>query len=53
MLKVYLANLGKYVEGYLVGKWVELPCDDIAAELKSIGVAERMAYTIMSVILGV
>lgn len=44
MLKVYLANLGKYVEGYLVGKWVELPCDDIAAELKSIGVAERMAY---------
>lgn len=25
MLKIYIANLGKYNEGELVGKWVELP----------------------------
>jgi hypothetical protein len=23
-VKVYLTNLGKYVEGYLVGKWVDV-----------------------------
>lgn len=26
MLNIYIANLGKYNEGELVGKWIELPC---------------------------
>lgn len=26
-VKVYLTNLGKYVEGYLVGKWVDVTSD--------------------------
>lgn len=28
MLKIYLTNLGKYNEGYLIGEWVTLPIDD-------------------------
>lgn len=28
MLKIYLTNLGKYNEGYLIGEWVTLPVDD-------------------------
>lgn len=28
MLKIYLTNLGKYAEGYLIGEWVELPITD-------------------------
>jgi antirestriction protein len=27
-IKIYVANLGKYNEGYLVGKWVTLPLDE-------------------------
>jgi antirestriction protein len=27
MIKIYVVNLGKYNEGKLVGKWLELPCD--------------------------
>lgn len=27
-LKVFLTNLGKYNEGELVGKWLELPATD-------------------------
>lgn len=27
MLEIYVANLGKYVEGELVGGWIELPVD--------------------------
>ena len=35
MLKIYLTNLGKYAEGYLVGEWVELPItDDELGEVK-------------------
>ena len=26
-ISVYLTNLGKYVEGYLMGEWVKLPVD--------------------------
>lgn len=26
--RIYIANLGKYNEGYLVGKWVDLPIDE-------------------------
>ena len=38
MLKIFLTNLGKYNEGLLVGRWVELPCYDLEAELEAIGV---------------
>ena len=34
MLKIYIANLGKYNEGELVGKWVELPCEDLLTALE-------------------
>ena len=42
--KIYLTNLGKYNEGELVGKWVELPCSDLAAEFAAIGVAPGTPY---------
>lgn len=32
MLNIYLTNLGKYNEGYLIGEWVTLPIDDEALE---------------------
>lgn len=38
MFRIFLTNLGKYNEGYLVGKWVDLPCDDLEAEMEAIGV---------------
>lgn len=41
MINIYIANLGKYNEGELVGKWVELPCDDLEKELRSIGVSDE------------
>ena len=44
MFNVFITNLGKYNEGELVGKWLQLPCDDIEAELESIGVAENTMY---------
>lgn len=28
MINLYIANLGKYNEGFLVGKWIELPCSE-------------------------
>ena len=34
MIKVYLANLGKYNEGELVGEWLELPCTEEEMEQK-------------------
>ncbi len=40
MLKIFLTNLGKYNEGELVGKWVDLPCEDLQAELEAIGVGK-------------
>lgn len=45
-MKVYLTNLGKYNEGELVGKWVELPIDEDELEehLESIGVAPETEY---------
>lgn len=36
--KIFLTNLGKYNEGELVGKWVDLPCADLKKELAKIGV---------------
>lgn len=44
MMKIFLTNLGRYNEGALIGKWVELPCDDLTAELEEIGVADGTAY---------
>ena len=44
MLKIYIANLGKYNEGELVGKWVELPCENLGEVLKEIGVVDGTAY---------
>lgn len=40
-IKIYLTNLGKYNEGDLVGKWVELPVDDFGPILKEIGINEQ------------
>lgn len=42
--RVFITNLGKYNEGELVGKWLDLPCDDIEEELASIGVADDTQY---------
>ena len=41
MINLYLANLGKYNEGELVGAWLELPCtqEKIEETLIEIGVA--------------
>lgn len=41
MMNLYLANLGKYNEGELVGAWLELPCTEEQFEetLVKIGVA--------------
>lgn len=38
--KVWIGNLGKYNEGDLVGRWIELPIDedDLEKVLKSIGI---------------
>lgn len=42
MLKIFLTNLGKYNEGYLIGDWVTLPVDDDELEevKKRIGINE-------------
>lgn len=43
MLRIYLTNLGKYNEGYLIGEWVTLPVDDDELEevKKRIGINEQ------------
>ena len=40
MINVYITNLGKYNEGDLIGKWLELPATDEEIEnvLKEIGI---------------
>lgn len=40
MINVYITNLGKYNEGYLIGKWLKLPASDEEIEevLKEIGI---------------
>ena len=39
-VKIFLTNLGKYNEGALVGKWVEMPIDEdeLKEALKDIGI---------------
>lgn len=44
MFKIFITNLGKYNEGRLIGKWLELPCDNLQKELESIGVKKGSAY---------
>ena len=41
-MKIFITNLGKYCEGYLVGKWVKLPVadDKLDEVLKEIGINE-------------
>lgn len=43
MLKIYITNLGKYNEGFLVGEWVELPVSDEKLEevKEHIGIDEQ------------
>lgn len=43
MLKIYVTNLGKYNEGFLIGKWLELPATDeeIKKTLKEIGISDE------------
>lgn len=40
MFRIYLTNLGKYNEGYLIGRWIDLPCsgEDLETVLKEIGI---------------
>lgn len=42
-ISIYVTNLGKYNEGYLVGEWLELPATDeeIAATLERIGISDK------------
>ena len=41
-IKVFVTNLGKYKEGYLIGEWLALPAsdDEIAEMLRRIGIGE-------------
>lgn len=43
MIKVYIANLGKYNEGFLIGEWLELPASEkeIADVLERIGISDE------------
>ncbi len=43
MLNIYIANLGKYNEGELVGEWVNLPIteEELEAVYKRIGISEE------------
>lgn len=42
-MEIFLTNLGKYVEGYLVGQWVKLPVpeDKLNNILKQIGINDE------------
>ena len=44
-VRIYLTNLGKYLEGYLVGKWVDVkPYTDWIEELNNVGVKDNSDY---------
>ena len=42
-IEIFLSNLGKYNEGHLVGKWVNLPVpmEKLEAVFAEIGVGEQ------------
>ena len=44
MFKVFITNLGKYTEGELIGQWLDLPCNNITEQLKSIDVRPNSKY---------
>jgi antirestriction protein len=44
MFRVFITNLGKYTEGKLVGKWLDLPCNNINKELESIYIKANSQY---------
>lgn len=50
MLKIYLTNLGKYNEGFLIGEWVTLPIDEEELEevLERIGINEEYEETFIT-----
>ncbi len=35
-MRIYLTDLAAYNEGYLIGEWIELPCDDLEDKVKTI-----------------
>lgn len=35
-IRIYVANLAQYNNGRLVGKWIDLPCDDLQEQINSI-----------------
>lgn len=43
MMNIYLTNLGKYNEGFLIGEWVSLPIsnEDIKNVLKRIKISNK------------
>ena len=43
MIKLFITNLGKYNEGYLIGEWITLPADkeDIQTLFDRIGINEQ------------
>ena len=48
MFRIWIGNLGKYNEGYLVGEWVDLPCDDFDEVFERIGINERYEETFIA-----
>lgn len=42
-LSIYITNLGKYAEGYLIGQWLLLPCpeDKLQEALTAIGINDE------------
>jgi len=50
MLSVYITNLGKYNEGELIGKWINLPIsdDDLDEVLEEIGINEYYEETFIT-----
>ena len=43
-ISVCIQNLGKYVEGELVFKWVDLPCDNLKDVFTEIGISPNTGY---------
>lgn len=43
MLKIFLTNLGKYTEGELIGRWIELPYtyEEFEAVKEKIGISDE------------
>ena len=41
MFRIFITNLEKYNKGELIGKWLDLPCNNIDEELSFIGVSDK------------